>query len=178
MYLLQMEEKNKQWLVVRTRANQELTTAEKFKALSIEVFVPCKEEIRQRRDRKVVVTVPLVKNMVFIYVERNAFLTLMKDVGCQVSLVMDCATKYSLVIPSFQMEAFKMACKETSFAVNNTVPFRKGDLVTVVDGPLTGYKGEYFATKKSGVLLIRLFPECVASIEIDKSAVQKTKKTS
>ena len=68
-----------QWFVLFVRTNQEKTTASRLDRLQIEHFLPCFRSLRQWKDRRVTLEVPLFPGYVFVhlpYAERMRVLTL------------------------------------------------------------------------------------------------------
>src|SRR5438270_2634042 len=77
-----------QWFVLFVRTNQEKTTASRLDHLEIEHFLPCFRSLRQWKDRRVTLDVPLFPGYVFVrlpHAERMRVLTLpnvLYFVGC------------------------------------------------------------------------------------------------
>jgi transcription antitermination factor NusG len=68
-----------QWFVLFVRTNQEKTTASRLDHLQIEHFLPCFKSLRQWKDRRVTLDVPLFPGYVFVHLphaERMRVLTL------------------------------------------------------------------------------------------------------
>jgi transcription antitermination factor NusG len=68
-----------QWFVLFVRTNQEKTTASRLDHLQIEHFLPCFRSLRQWKDRRVTLDVPLFPGYVFVHLphaERMRVLTL------------------------------------------------------------------------------------------------------
>jgi transcription antitermination factor NusG len=68
-----------QWFVLFVRTNQEKTTASRLDYLQIEHFLPCFRSLRQWKDRRVTLEMPLFPGYVFVrlpHAERMRVLTL------------------------------------------------------------------------------------------------------
>ncbi len=68
-----------QWFVLFVRTNQEKTTASRLDHLQIKHFLPCFRSLRQWKDRRVTLDVPLFPGYVFVHLphaERMRVLTL------------------------------------------------------------------------------------------------------
>ena len=68
-----------QWFVLFVRTNQEKTTASRLDHLQIKHFLPCFRSLRQWKDRRVTLEVPLFPGYVFVHLphaERMRVLTL------------------------------------------------------------------------------------------------------
>jgi len=67
------------WFVLFVRSNQEKRTAQRLAAFEIEHFLPCYRSLRQWKDRRVSLEVPLFPGYVFVrlpWSDRNRVLTL------------------------------------------------------------------------------------------------------
>jgi transcription antitermination factor NusG len=67
------------WFVLYVRANQEKKTALRLKSSEIEHFLPCYQSLRQWKDRRVMLEMPLFPGYVFVhvaYLERMRVLSL------------------------------------------------------------------------------------------------------
>ena len=67
------------WFVLFVRSNQEKQTAHRLSDFEIEHFLPCCRSVRQRKDRRVILEVPLFPGYLFVrlpLVERSRVLTL------------------------------------------------------------------------------------------------------
>jgi transcription antitermination factor NusG len=68
-----------QWFVLFVRTNQEKTTASRLDHLQIKHFLPCFRSLRQWKDRRVTLDVPLFPGYIFVHLphaERMRVLTL------------------------------------------------------------------------------------------------------
>ncbi|MBZ5491707.1 MAG: UpxY family transcription antiterminator [Acidobacteriia bacterium] len=68
-----------QWFVLFVRTNQEKTTASRLDHLQVKHFLPCFRSLRQWKDRRVTLDVPLFPGYVFVHLphaERMRVLTL------------------------------------------------------------------------------------------------------
>jgi transcription antitermination factor NusG len=72
------------WFVLFVRANQEKKTAQRLASHEIEYFLPSYRSVRQWKDRRVTLEMPLFPGYVFVhlpFLERNSVLTLPNVVG-------------------------------------------------------------------------------------------------
>jgi len=72
------------WFVLFVRSNQEKKTAERLASHEIEFFLPSYRSVRQWKDRRVTLEMPLFPGYVFVhllFLERNRVLTLPNVVG-------------------------------------------------------------------------------------------------
>lgn len=57
---------NPQWFVLFVRSNQEKTTAHRLADQDVEYFLPCSRSVRQWKDRRVTLDMPLFPGYVFV----------------------------------------------------------------------------------------------------------------
>lgn len=127
---------NPHWFVLFVRANQEKTTVMRLKDQEIEHFLPCYRSLRQWKDRRVTLELPLFPGYVFVrllFADRNRVLTLPNVV----SLV---GAKHS---PSVVSEE-EIAWVRQGIEHGNAMPHQHltvGQRVKIVSGALIGMQG-------------------------------------
>lgn len=133
--------------------------------LKVEHFVPFRQEIRQRKDRKVKLQVPVIPNIIFLYTDYLTGLSIINNYGLNVSLMKSIDGKGPLIVPEKQMENFIRFC-ENKVPYTRTDSFIKGEKVTVNSGPLMGLEGELVndCKKKNARIIIRL--DGIAAFEV------------
>ena len=127
---------NPQWFVLFVRANQEKTTALRLKDQGTEHFLPCYQSVRQWKDRRVTLQMPLFPGYVFVrllFAERSRVVTLPNVV----SLV---GARNS---PSVVSEE-EIAWIRQGIEYGSAMPhphFTVGQRVKIVSGALSGMQG-------------------------------------
>ncbi len=125
-----------QWFVLFVRTNQEKTTASRLDHLQIEHFLPCFRSLRQWKDRRVTLEMPLFPGYVFVHLphaERMRVLTLpnvLYFVGSGSS-------------PAILTDE-EIAWIGRGLQSGNAVPhecLNEGQRVVIMSGPLAGMKG-------------------------------------
>jgi transcription antitermination factor NusG len=125
-----------QWFVLFVRTNQEKITASRLDHLQIEHFLPCFRSLRQWKDRRVTLEVPLFPGYVFVHLphaERMRVLTLpnvLYFVGSGSS-------------PAVLTDE-EIAWVGRGLQSGNAVPhecLNEGQRVVITSGPLGGMKG-------------------------------------
>jgi transcription antitermination factor NusG len=66
-----MDAKELQWHVVFVRSNQEKRVTERLTGLGVEAFLPCYSSVRQWKDRRVKLQLPLFPSYVFVHVQHQ-----------------------------------------------------------------------------------------------------------
>ncbi|HET9283532.1 MAG TPA: UpxY family transcription antiterminator [Candidatus Angelobacter sp.] len=124
------------WFVLFVRANQEKRTAQRLASYEIEHFLPTHRSLRQWKDRRVTLEMPLFPGYVFVhlpFLERNRVLTLPNVVG----LV---GNKHSPSIVSIE----EIDCIRKGISLGNAAPhptFAIGQRVMIISGVLSGVQG-------------------------------------
>lgn len=125
-----------QWFVLFVRTNQEKTTASRLDYLQIKHFLPCFRSLRQWKDRRVTLDVPLFPGYVFVHLphaERMRVLTLpnvLYFVG---------SGSYPAVLSDEEVAWIGRGLKS-----GNAVPhecLNEGQRVVITAGALAGLKG-------------------------------------
>ena len=140
-----------QWFVLFVRSNQEKTTARRLAEREIEHFLPCCRSVRQWKDRRVTLDMPLFPGYVFVrllFTERNRVLT----VPNVVSLVG--SQKYPSVVSTEEIDWIKRGIEH-----GNAMPhphFTVGQRVKIIAGALSGMQGVLVRKQNSGRVVVCL----------------------
>lgn len=157
-----------QWFVLFVRSNQEKKIAQRLDASEIEHFLPCCRSVRQWKDRRVILQMPLFPGYVFVrlpFVERSKVLS-MPNV---VSLV---GGRNS---PSVMSEE-EINWIRLGIAHGNAMPHPSlavGDRVKIVSGPLSGMQGVLLRRQNSTRVVIRV--ESISRsfvVEVDLASIE------
>ena len=164
-----MIEKNnstqKQWHVIYTRSRAEKKVQVELTIKEIENFLPMQKRLRQWKDRKKWVEMPLMSGYCFVNITRKEY-----DLVLQTNNVVGYVRfeGKAAVIPEKQMDSLKQMLKQYDFEVNVTNEnFEPGKKVEVIEGPMIGLRGELVKAQGKNKFIIR-FNEInsVFSVEI------------
>ena len=171
-----MNEENIQWFVARTRDKQELAIGKKLKTLDVEHFLPTRREIRQLKDRRKEVEVPVIRNLIFIHATKQEAIDLHNKQGLAIFYLSDRCKRGMLIVPDKQMQDFIQVMNlnpdAVSFDGEQVMP---GDKVRVVKGDLCGVEGEVTSDINGTFLMIRIQGVLTATIKIAKSYLKVLK---
>ena len=140
-----------QWFVLFVRSNQEKTTARRLADHEIQYFLPCCHSVRQWKDRRVTLEMPLFPGYVFVrllFNERTRVLTLPNVV----SLV---GAKHS---PSIVSEE-EINWIRRGIEHGNAMPHKHltvGQRVRIISGALSGMHGVLVRKQKSSRVVVCL----------------------
>ena len=133
------------WYVLHTKSRFENIVNEGLAKKSIEVFLPKIKVRSKRRDRKVMIQVPLFPGYVFVKTDLNPYehIEIVKTVGA----VRIIGYKDGpLAVPQESIESLKIMVAGNSSVTTGT-RFKKGDMVMVINGPFAGITGTFIRYK-------------------------------
>jgi transcription antitermination factor NusG len=155
----------KQWYVVYTRSRAEKRVQTELTIKNIENFLPIQKKLRQWKDRKKWVEMPLMSGYCFVHITRKEY-----DAVLQTSNVV-CYVRFegkAAVIPDSQIDSLKQMLKQYDFEVKvSTENFEPGRKVEVIEGPMIGLRGELVKAQGKNKFIIRFTQiNSVFSVEI------------
>ena len=134
--IAQQKNTEKQWHVVYTRSRAEKKVELELKIKEIESFLPMQKKLRQWKDRKKWVEIPLMSGYCFVHITHKEY-----DSVLQTNNVVSYVRfeGKAAIIPDKQIDALKQMLKQYVFEVVVTTDnFEPGKKVEVVEGPLIG----------------------------------------
>ncbi|MBN1984977.1 MAG: UpxY family transcription antiterminator [Prolixibacteraceae bacterium] len=146
--------KNKYWYVVYTRSRAEKKVCDEMTRKGIECFLPLQKRLRQWKDRKKWVEMPLMPGYCFVHISSHEYDKVLQTdhVVCYVTFEGKAA-----VIPEWQIESLKQMLKQYDFEVEVTHEnFIPGKMVEIIEGPLAGVQGELLAIRGKNKFVLRL----------------------
>jgi transcription antitermination factor NusG len=155
----------KQWHVVYTRSRAEKKVQLELTIKNIENFLPMQKKLRQWKDRKKWVEMPLMSGYCFVQITRKEY-----DLVLQINNVVSYVRfeGKAAIIPDKQIDALKQMLKQYVFDVDVTTDnFEPGKKVEVVEGPLIGLRGELVEARGKNKFIIRFTQiNSIFSVEI------------
>ncbi len=168
------QEKNnfsKSWHVVYTRSRAEKRVHEELTRNNIESFLPLHKRLRQWKDRKKWVEMPLMPGYCFVNISRKEYEVVLKtmNVVCYITFEGKAA-----VIPEKQINALKQMLHQYDFEITVTTEnFKPGKRVEVIEGPLIGLQGELVEARGKNKFMLR-FEQINSSFMVEVPAEQLT----
>ena len=140
------------WYVLHTKSRFENVVNEGLIKKSMEVFLPKVQVRSKRRDRKMMIRVPLFPGYLFVKtnLEPSEHLEIVKTAGV-VRLVGN--KEGPISVPSDTIESLKIMVKGDNTVTTGT-RFKKGDRVIVVYGPFTGVIGTFARYRGKGRVIV------------------------
>ena len=159
------------WYALHTKSRFENVVNEGLFKKSLEVFLPKIKVKSRRRDRKLMIQVPLFPGYLFVKTDLNPYehIEILKTTGA-VRLVGN--TDGPLSIADDTIESLKIMVT-TEHPITTGTRFKKGDRVVVVDGPFTGVVGTFVRYRGQGRVIVDI--EALGQFAgVDVSAVSYT----
>jgi len=142
------------WYVLHTKSRFENVVNEGLTKKSLEVFLPKIQVRSKRRDRKVMIRVPLFPGYLFVKTNLEPYehIEIVKTVGA-VRLV----GNKDGPIPVFSetIESLKIMVQGNE-SVTTGSRFKKGDKVIVVHGPFAGVVGTFVRHRGKGRVIVNI----------------------
>ena len=145
---------DKLWYVVYTRSRAEKKVHEELISRGIESFLPLQKKLRQWKDRKKWIEMPLMSGYCFVKVSRKEYNEVLQtnNVVCYITFEGKAA-----VVPEKQIDSLKKMLKQQDFEVSVThETFELGELVEVIEGPMVGLRGELIEARGKNKFMLRI----------------------
>ncbi len=162
------------WFALLTRSNFEQTVYKGITGKKIDAFLPKTRRQSQRKDRKLMIEVPLFPGYLFV---RSTLapadqLNILKTTGA-VRLLGN--AKGAVPIPDSQIESLLiMTHANVDLISGSSILLQKGDPVMILEGPMAGVKGEFTRHKGKGRVIIKIdLLGQYAGVEMDGNCVEK-----
>jgi transcription antitermination factor NusG len=158
------------WFVLSVRANQEKKTAQRLADHAIEHFLPCYRSVRQWKDRRVILEMPLFKGYVFVHLpfaERVKVLSMPSVVG-----LIGSRNAPSIV------SAEEIDCIRRGVEFGHAAPHPalvEGQQVMINDGVLRGMQGTLLRSQNKTRVVVAI--DSIArsfAVEVDVSCLSTT----
>jgi len=140
------------WYVLHTRSRFENVVSDGLHKKSLDAFLPKHKVRSKRRDRRVVISVPLFPGYVFVKsdLDPDEHLSILKTVGV-VRIIGN--HDGPIPVPEDTVESLRIMIAGTE-TVETGKRLRKGDRVMVVQGPFTGVTGHFLRYRGRGRIVI------------------------
>lgn len=159
------------WYVLHTKSRFENVVNDGLTKKSLDVFLPKIKVPSRRRDRKLMIQVPLFPGYVFVRstLEPHQQLEIVKTVGV-VRFIGNRGVP--LPVPESDIDSLKiMVANDDPIKTGNR--FKKGTRVIVVSGPFTGVTGIFVRYQKSSRIVVQIDAlGQFASVEVDADSVE------
>ncbi len=142
------------WYVLHTKSRFENVVNEGLTKKSLEVFLPKIQVRSKRRDRKVMIRVPLFPGYLFVKTNLEPYehIEIVKTVGA-VRLVGN--KDGPIPVPSESIDSLKIIVQGND-SVTTGSRFKKGDRVIVIHGSFAGVVGTFVRHRGKGRVIVNI----------------------
>jgi transcription antitermination factor NusG len=159
----------KQWFALYTQPRKEKVLDSELKKRGIESFLPLKKSLRQWKDRKKLVEIPLFPSYIFVNVDDNKLYEIVQVTGAVRFIYFE---GKPVPVPQEQIDSIKILLeREIEFELQrNNV--RVGDRVQIREGRFAGLTGVIRNERKKTMFAVIIDALQVnMTIEVDKAEV-------
>ncbi|MCD4676393.1 MAG: UpxY family transcription antiterminator [Desulfobacula sp.] len=162
------------WFALLTRSNFEQTVHTNIIKKKIEAFLPTTKRKSRRKDRNLMIKIPLFPGYIFV---KSTFdpsdqLNILKTIGA-VRLLGN--QSGPVPVPQSQVESLKILTNANMDLITGiNIRIKKGEPVMILEGPMAGIKGEFSRYKGKGRVVIKI--EVLgqyAGVEVEEDNVEK-----
>lgn len=159
------------WYVLHTKSRFENVVHDGLVRRSVEVFLPKIKVKSKRRDRNLMIRVPLFPGYLFVrtHLDPHHHLEILKTSGV-VGLIGN--TDGPIPVPPETVSSLKIMVS-TDNPVATGQRHKKGDRVMVVGGPFSGIQGTFFRYKGKGRVVVNI--EALgqyAGVDVDENDIE------
>lgn len=165
-----MSEERECWFAARTRKGHELSVRDRLRELGEEHFIPTKQTMRIRGNRRKEVEVPLIPNLIFLRATKTHACELANSGRLPIFYIIDRVTHTLLEIPKKQMEDFMLVLdlSPESLCLSEQ-PLQLGGKVRILKGDLAGVEGELISLPTRTYVVVQVGGLLAAKVQIPKS---------
>jgi transcription antitermination factor NusG len=170
---LDINEPKPGWYVLHTRSRFEQVVWEGLTKKTLDAFLPKMSTLSKRRDRKLVIRVPVFPGYCFVKSDLNPYerIEIIKTIG----VVRIIGNKDGPIsVPDNVIESLQIMASGDVPVQVGSLRMQKGDRVLVVSGPFTGVYGtfEYYLGRSSVVVSVDALGQ-TASVEVAEEDVER-----
>jgi transcription antitermination factor NusG len=145
---------NKVWYAVYTRSRAEKKVLAELEAKNIECFLPLQKLLRQWKDRKKWVVMPVIPGYCFVHITPKEYDSVLHTDNVVSYVIFN---RKAAVIPDNQILYLKQMLNQSDFEVEVSFEnLKPGQLMEITYGPLLGLKGEMAEMHGKNRFIIRL----------------------
>lgn len=145
---------HKQWHVVYTKSRSEKKVIDELGYNNIDCYLPLQKKLRQWKDRKKWVEMPLLPGYCFVNISRKEY-----DKVLQLNNVVHYITfeRKAAIIKQSEIDSLKKMLAQQDFEVDVTQDnFKPGKRVEIMEGPMVGLQGELIEFRGKNKFALRI----------------------
>ncbi|MGI6479170.1 MAG: UpxY family transcription antiterminator [Salinivirgaceae bacterium] len=152
------------WYAVSTRSRHEKKVALLLAEKGIETYLPVIKTVRHWSDRKKIVDIPLITCYVFVRIDYDDHLEVLKTAGVVRFLMFQNQPAY---VQDKEIENLRILTENSENVKVQDIDLQIGDYIEIDSGPFSGFQGEIIRKKSNQILVVRLdFMSTMICVEI------------
>ncbi|MCF6248271.1 MAG: UpxY family transcription antiterminator [Desulfobacula sp.] len=162
------------WYALLTKSNFEQTVYAAVIKKKIEAFLPKIKKKSRRKDRQLMLELPIFPGYIFVKstIQATDQLKILKTMGAVRILGNQSGP---IAIPKFQIESLKiLTSANMDLLTGERVPLKKKDMVQILSGPMAGVRGEFSRYQGRGRVIINIdLLRQYVGVEVSEENIEK-----
>lgn len=129
---------DKTWFAIYVKSRNEKKVGSRLDEQKIEFYLPVLRVLKKWSDRKKWIDEPLFRSYIFVRIEQNEYLKVLQTEGVVRFITFE---GKPVAVPKQQIEAIKIFLDEIEPENNADKEWKKGQLVEIISGNMTGLTG-------------------------------------
>jgi len=170
LYSLPLDISHPHWFVLYVRANQEKKTTLRLTGNEIEYFLPCYRSVRQWKDRRVTLEMPLFPGYIFVHLP---FVDRMRALSLPHVVDLVGGKNAPAIVSEEEIDCIKKGVESGNAAPHAALA--EGQLVLITSGVLRGMHGTLLRNQNSTRVVIAI--DSIArsfAVDVDISCLKPT----
>lgn len=143
----------KRWFALYVQPRKEKVVEQELLKRGYEIYLPIKQELRQWKDRKRIIEVPLIPSYVFMNIEEKEVWDIVRINGCVKFIWFN---GKPCPIPDDQIDSIKLLLAKNVEIEQTSINPSSGDLVRIIEGDFTGLVGVFLHKKEKNNFAVRI----------------------
>ena len=143
----------KRWFALYVQPRKEKVVEQELLKRGYEVYLPIKQVLRQWKDRKRIIEVPLIPSYVFMNIEEKEVWDIVRINGCVKFIWFN---GKPCPIPDNQIDSIKLLLAKNVEIEQTSINPSSGDLVRIIEGDFTGLVGVFLHKKEKNNFAVRI----------------------
>lgn len=143
----------KRWFALYVQPRKEKVVEQELLKRGYEIYLPIKQELRQWKDRKKIIEVPLIPSYIFMNIEEREVWDIVRINGCVKFIWFN---GKPCPIPDNQIDSIKLLLEKKVEIEQTSINPSSGDLVRIIEGDFTGLVGVFLHKKEKNNFAVRI----------------------
>lgn len=143
----------KRWFALYVQPRKEKVVEQELLKRGYEVYLPIKQVLRQWKDRKKIIEVPLIPSYIFMNIEEREMWNIVRINGCVKFIWFN---GKPCPIPDNQIDSIKLLLEKKVEIKQTSINPSSGDLVRIIEGDFKGLVGVFLHKKEKNNFAVRI----------------------